>query len=104
MHYPAEDSFLLVPDPAGIGWVKTLGKPTICAGVNLPQGETDMTKPVAAEVTNIMSRVFPADVERGVSEAKLLTDTKRKPLWRMFAWTIILLLLIEPVVANRLKR
>jgi hypothetical protein len=98
------DSFLLVPDPAGIGWVKTLGKPTICTGVNLPQGETDMTKPAAAEVDNIMSRVFPADVERNVSEAEVFSDKKRTPLWRMFAWTIILLLLIEPVVANRLKR
>jgi hypothetical protein len=98
------DSFLLVPDPAGIGWVTTLGKPTICAGVNLPQGETDMTKPAATEVTNIMGRVFQPVVERTVSEAEVFSDTKRKPLWRMFAWTIILLLLIEPAVANKLKR
>ena len=33
------DTSLLVPDPAGIGWVKTLGKPTIYAGVNLPRAK-----------------------------------------------------------------
>lgn len=113
----AADSFLLVPDPAGIGWVKTLGKPTMWAGINLPQGETDMTKPVAAELANIMNRVFPTGMEGAVSAADPatlgsgqnpplagLSNRKLTPLWKIFAWTIILLLLIEPVVANRLKR
>ncbi|TKJ33420.1 MAG: hypothetical protein CEE38_20680 [Planctomycetes bacterium B3_Pla] len=98
------DSFLAVADPAGIGWVKTLGKPTICAGVNLPQGETDMTRPAVAEVGKIISRVFTTGAERDVSTADILSDTKRRPLWRMFAWAIILLLVAEPVVASRLKR
>ncbi len=113
----AADSFLLVPDPAGIGWVKTLGKPAMFAGINLPQGETDMTKPVAAELANIMNRVFPTGMEGTVSAADPaalgsdqnppladLSNRKLTPLWKIFAWTIILLLLIEPVVANRLKR
>ena len=51
-------SFLLVPDPSGIGWVKTLNKPTIYAGVNLPQGETDMKKPDASELAGVMDRAF----------------------------------------------
>ena len=100
----ATDSFLLVPDPAGIGWVKTLGKPTIYAGVNLPQGETDMTKPVVSELAGVMDRVFKTGAERIVSEAEVFHDSKRRPLWKMFAWTLILLLLAEPAVANRLKR
>ena len=98
------DSFLLVPDPAGIGWIKTLGKPTIFAGVNLPQGETDMTKPVASELAGVMDRVFKTDSEPIVSEAEVFHGKKRRPLWRMFAWVLILLLLAEPAVANRLKR
>ncbi|MEA3226594.1 MAG: hypothetical protein U9Q07_11650, partial [Planctomycetota bacterium] len=98
------DSFLLVPDPAGIGWVKTLGKPTTYAGVNLPQGETDMAKPAAGELVGIMSRVFPEDVDKDIAKAGTFDDTKRRPLWRILAWLIILLLLVEPVVANRLKR
>jgi len=100
----AADSFLLVPDPAGIGWIKTLGKPTMWAGINLPDGETDMTEPVAAELANIMKRVFPTGMERTVSEAEVLSNRKLTPLWKIFAWTIILLLLVEPAVANRLKR
>ena len=100
----AADSFLLLPDPAGIGWVKTLGKPTIWAGINLPEGETDMTKPVDSELADIMNRVFPTGTERTVSAAEVLNNRKRTPIWKYFAWTIILLLLAEPAVANRLKR
>jgi len=98
------ESSLLVPDPAGIGWVKTLGKPTIYAGINLPQGETDMTKPVVAELAGVMSRVFATGAESDISEAGVVRDKKNRPLWKIFAWTLILLLLAEPAVANRLKR
>ncbi len=98
------DSALLVPDPGGIGWVKTLGEPAAYAGVNLPQGETDMTEPFAAEVDNIIGRVFPERAEEDVAKAGTFDNSERKPLWRTLAWAIIVLLLIEPVIANRLKR
>ena len=98
------DSFVRVSDPVGIGWIKTIGKPAIYAGVNLPQGETDMTKPDASELSDVMNRVFKTDSERKVSKAELFHDKKRKPLWKIFAWTIILLLVVEPAVANRLQR
>jgi hypothetical protein len=100
----AAGSFLLVPDPAGIGWVKILANPPMFAGINPPRGETDMTKPVASELANIMNRVFPTGIERTVSGAEVLSNRTRTPLWKIFAWTIILLLLAEPAVANRLKR
>jgi len=98
------DSSLLVPDPAGIGWIKTVGKPTTYAGVNLPQGETDMTKPIASELAGVMDRVLKTGSKQIVSEAEVFHDRKSRPLWKIFAWTIILLLLAEPAVANRLKR
>ena len=98
------DSSLLVPDPAGIGWVKTLSKPTLYAGVNLPQGETDMSPPDVAELEKIMTRVFPRDLDKGVSSADILRNKKPRPMWRILAWTILLLLLLEPAVANRLRR
>ncbi len=98
------DSSLLISDPAGIGWVKTLGKPTIYAGVNLPQGETDMTKPNDSELAGVMDQLFKLGAERIVSEAEVFHDKKRRALWRIFAWTIILLLLVEPAITNRLKR
>jgi hypothetical protein len=100
----ASDSSLVVPDPGGIGWVKTLGEPAVYAGVNLPNGETDMTEPEAAEVNDIISRVFPERAEKEVARAAALDDTERKPLWKFLAWAIIVLLLIEPLAANRLKR
>ena len=98
------DSLLLVPDPAGIGWIKTLGKPTLYAGVNLPQGETDMTPPDVAELDDIVKRVFPTKGEKSVSSADILGNKKPKPMWKVLAWAIILLLLVEPAVANRLRR
>ncbi len=98
------ESSLLVPDPGGIGWVKTLGKPAIYAGVNLPQGETDMAKPVPKEVAEIMSRVFSRDTEKNVASTEVFPDKKPTSLWKAFAWTLILLLLLEPAIANRLKR
>ena len=98
------DAFILVPDSGGIGWVKTLGKPTTYAGVNLPQGETDMAQPAQTELAGIMSRVFPGSGDADVSEAGAFDSTGRRPLWRVLAWLTILLLVVEPVVANRLKR
>lgn len=97
-------SSLLVPDPGGIGWVKTLAKPMIYAGVNLPQGETDMAKPVSKEVAEVISRVFSRDTEKNVATAEVFPDKKRTSLWKAFAWTLIFLLLLEPAIANRLKR
>jgi len=98
------ESFLMVPDPAGIGWVKTLGKPTLYAGVNLPPGETDMTPPNVTELDDILKRVFQTNVERNISSADVLSDKKPRPMWKVLAWGIILLLLIEPAIANRLRR
>ena len=98
------DSFLRVPDPSGIGWVKTLGRQPTYAGVNLPKGETDMARPTDDELAGIMSQVFYKNTEKNVSEAGILDNTRRRPLWKIIAWLIILLLLVEPVVANRMKR
>ena len=98
------DSLLLVPDPAGIGWIKTLGKPTLYAGINLPQGETDMTPPDVSELDDIMNRVFLRNSERSVSSADILGDKKPRPLWKVLAWAILLMLLVEPAIANRLRR
>jgi len=104
-------SSLLVPDPGGIGWVKTLGKPTIYAGVNLPQGETDMAKPAAKELAEIMSRVFQkSEIRDSQFETRpehsrgIAAGGGQISLWKAFAWTLIFLLLLEPAIANRLKR
>jgi hypothetical protein len=72
--------------------------------VNLPDGETDMTKPNDEQIANILDRVFKADAAKGVVSAEAFSKEKKKPLWKTFAWAIIILLLVEPAAANRLKR
>ena len=99
------ESFVSVTDPGGTGWIKTISEPSIYAGVNLPEGETDMTKPVIEEVDNAMNRVFKIGQKRVVSTADSFSGTKESiPVWRYLVWLIIGLILIESTVANRLKR
>jgi hypothetical protein len=98
------ESFLLVPDAHGIGWVRTLGKPFRYAGVNLPNGETNMAKPTSGEIANVVNRAFAPTATQEVTKAQALSDKEYKPLWKIFAWIIIVILLVEPAVANKLKR
>jgi hypothetical protein len=98
-------SFISVTDPGGTGWIKTISEPSIYAGVNLPEGETDMTKPVIEEVANAMNRVFTIGQKRDVLTADSFGSTKESvPVWRYLVWLLIGLILIESTVANRLKR
>jgi len=98
------DSFLLVPGSGGIGWIKTLTRPVRYAGINLSEGETDMTRPTSREVASAAGRIFLPDASGKIAEAELVSDKDYKPVWKIFAWIIIALLLVEPAVANRLKR
>ena len=98
-------SLISITDPGGTGWIKTISEPSIYAGVNLPEGETNMTKPVIEEVGNAMNRVFSIGQKRDVLTADSFGSTKESvPVWRYLIWLIIGLILIESTVANRLKR
>jgi hypothetical protein len=97
-------SSLSIPDPAGIGWVRTVGTTTSYAGVNLPDGETDMAKPNDLQVANIMSEVFSVDRAKSSALADVLGEQRKKPLWRILAWVLVTLLLAEPAIASRLRR
>jgi len=98
------ESFLWVPRPAGIGWVKTLNRPVRYAGVNLPHGETDMTRPPAPEVSRAMNRAFQHPAKQDAAATELFGNKNYRPIWSIVAWLIIVLLLVEPTIANRLKR
>jgi len=99
------ESFISVTNPGGTGWLKTISEPSIYAGVNLPEGETNMTKPVIEEVDNAMNRVFSIGQKREVLTADGFGSTKESiPVWRYLVWLLIGLILIESAVANRLKR
>lgn len=104
MRAPLAGPSLLVPEPGGIGWVKTLGSDAMYAGINPPRDETDMTGPAAEEIANAMNRVFSPHTAERTALAQASGIKKNKPIWRLCAWVIIVLLLAEPAVANRLKR
>jgi hypothetical protein len=97
-------SILTVADAAGVGWVRTVGEPTVFAGVNLPVGETDMTTPAEADVDDALSRVFSIVDDTSVAVAGGMRPKKQMPLWRALACVLIAMLLLESTVTNRLRR
>jgi hypothetical protein len=86
------------------GLVKTLNKPTRYAGVNLPEGETDMTAASGEQAAAAVGRVLAGRDSQKNATADVFGDKTYKPIWNMFAWAVIALLLVEPAIANRLKR
>jgi len=98
------ESLLIIPSAGGVGWVKTLAKPVRYAGINLVENETNMVRPATEQIAALTGRVFPVAPAEQVETAGVFSDNKYEPIWKIFAWIIIGLLLIEPVVANRLKR
>lgn len=97
-------SVLTVPDAGGTGWVATVGEPAVFAGVNLPEGETDMSTPSETDIEDAMNRVFSVVGGRDVVVAGQMQPKRPWPLWKVLAWVIIAMLLVESTVANRLKR
>ncbi len=95
---------LLISEPGGIGWVKTLSEPAKYAGVNLPEGETDMAPPIAAELAKAIDRTFLTGEMHSTAVVDILGRKTYKPIWKIFVWIIIVLLVAEPAIANRLKR
>jgi hypothetical protein len=128
-HATAQGNVLLLPPPIGIGWMKTTDGPTLYAGINLPAGETDLTSPTQERIDDVMQRVFvtqragravptsspsppetmgtahpTASGHRPNSMEAAATSFQEKPVWPVFAWAAMVLLVLESAVANRLKR
>ena len=98
------DSFIVPANSGGIGWIKTLTEPRRYAGVNLSKGETDMAAPGERMVANLMDQIFVSQKEQALTATSISMHQSYKPLWKIFAWMIILLILGEAVVVNRMKR
>ena len=98
------DSRLVVTDTHRPGWIRTLTVPRRYAGVNIEPGETNMAKPAPAEITAAVGRVFVTTPPQQRDTTSTASAGRYKPLWRFFAWAIIALLVVEPAIANRLKR
>ncbi len=95
---------MVLPPARGMGWTKTLDEPAIWAAVNLAEGETDMSQPEAQVVADAMTRAFVTGAGPKRTTVRAGTAVERKPIWKGFAWAAILLLLVEPAIANRLRR
>jgi hypothetical protein len=95
---------MTLPAPQSTGWMRTLGEPTFHVGVNLPEGETDLSRPTDEAVAVAMQRAFVTDSDREPEAAHAGPPTESRPIWRWFAWAVVVLLLLEPAVTNRLKR
>jgi len=94
----------MLSDPGGVGWIKTFTKPELYAGVNLPSDETDVSKPSEDEVDNALRRIFSMGKRDNIASAETFSTREQKPAWMILVWIIISLLLIESVIANRLRR
>jgi len=100
----SEGTAVRLPDPAGLGWMKTLAEPTLQAGINLPEGETDMTLPAEDAIAKAMQRVVLAEGDEEPTISKAEAKLQDRPIWNLCAWAVILLLIFESALANRLKR
>jgi hypothetical protein len=106
----SQGNLLLLPPATGLGWMKTTDAPVLYAGINLPAGETDLTVPTQQQITDIVQRVFVqgkgrrAETEGAYSLHPPACSLRQKPIWPIFAWAAMVLLVLESAVANRLKR
>jgi hypothetical protein len=103
-----QGNMLVLPPPIGIGWMKTIDPPALYAGINLPADETDVTAPTQEMVAGAVQRAFitrqAGDGPAIAAKAAPIHNLRRKPIWPIFAWAAIALLVLESTVANRLKR
>ena len=81
----AQGNLLLLPPPAGIGWMKTTDAPALYAGINLPAGETDLTAPAPERVADLVQRAFvtqrvPTGDRSNPVEAAV-SGLRQKPVW-----------------------
>ena len=97
-------SFLVVRCPEQTGFVSTLAKPERYAGVNLPEGETDMTAPAPENVAMLTARAIRAEAKEDDTATVAESRKDTLPIWRYFAWAALALVLLEAFVANRSQR
>lgn len=103
-YVPVHGSLVTIPESDITGWIRTAREPIIYAGVNLPSGETDMTKPSDKEIENAVSRIFQKGEQDNITTAEGFKLKKELPLWKYYAWMLIVLLLVESATANRMRR
>ena len=98
------DSFLIPTKNGGTGWINTLTKPLRYAGVNLGEGETDVTSPGEGAVAKTMDRIFSVSPKKALAAVGMTGDKNYRSLWKIFAWAVIALIFAEAGLVNRMRR
>jgi hypothetical protein len=90
--------------PGQTGWLRTLSKPVRYAGINPVVGETDLQAYEQAEIDHLLACLSGGIKRQNQIEKATTSNSLNRPLWRLLAWIIIVLVLTEGLVANRIKK
>jgi hypothetical protein len=108
---PVTGSNLTGHYPEQTGWLRTLSQPVCYAGINPVVGETNLNICEQAEIDRLLAGLSGAGRQSNKIDAATTSDTyatdashRKRPLWRWLAWTIIVLVLAEGFLTNRIKK
>jgi len=90
--------------PEQTGWLRTLSEPVRYAGINPVVGETDLQICEQAEIDRLLAGLSGGEKRQNQIEKATTSDSLNRPFWRLLAWIIIVLILTEGLVANRIKK
>ncbi len=87
-----------------IGWLKTLSDPVRYAGINVASGETNLQAVDSVEINRCLSGLVQEEDDPNPIDLATSNIDSNRPLWKLLAWIVIALVLLEGIVVNRIKR
>jgi hypothetical protein len=84
--------------------MRTVKEPPLYAAINLPAGETDVSRPASASIAKAVKRALVTDANGRLASLRSDSDVQHKSIWKVLAWLAIVLILFESALANRLRR
>ena len=90
--------------PDQTGWLQTLSDPVRYVGVNVATGETDLHTAESTEIDRCLASLSGSKGESSPAGLAAASVDSNRSLWKLLAWIVIGLLLMEAVVVNRVKR
>jgi len=90
--------------PEQTGWLRTLSEPVRYAGINPAVGETDLHTPEQVEIDRFLAGLSDDKGQSDQIDRATMSVDSSRPLWRLLAWIVIVLVLTEGLVVNRMKK